>query len=77
MVNELKKHDSSGCVHLEGGDITVVETIHEIKEMKNKKIPGWDQVTIEHLKHSGELMMYTVTWLMNSMVRLEIIPKFL
>ena len=44
--------------------------------MKNKKVPGWDKVTIEHLKHSGELIMHTVTWLMNSMVKLEIIPKF-
>ena len=45
VVKELKRHDSSGCVHLEGGDITVAETIGELKEMKNKKVPGWDQIT--------------------------------
>ena len=59
---------------LEDGCITVEELTVEISKLKNKKAPGWDGITNEHIKHSGKLTISTLTWIMNSIIREEKLP---
>ena len=48
-----------------------------IKQLKNKKAPGWDQITAEHLKYGGESLTVLLIKLFNAMVEYETIPRHL
>ena len=76
ILSEVECLDNELCPleTLEDGPITIQETTNEIMKMKNRKAPGWDMVTNEHLKNSGNLAIATITWLMNNIVKSEIIP---
>ena len=60
---------------MQGGPIAVQEIKREISKMKNKKAPGWDNLTAEHLKYFGKLSTHILAWLMNLMVAKENIPQ--
>jgi hypothetical protein len=45
-----------------------------ISKLKNRKVPGYDRITAEHLKYSGPLTNATLAWLLNSIINIEEIP---
>ena len=59
VTSELQRLDDQVCElsELEGGPITLEETVRELKNMKNRKAPGWDMITSEHLKHGRHTCM--------------------
>ena len=38
------------------------------------KACGWDEISNEHLRYSGDLTKATITWLLNKIVEKEFIP---
>ena len=60
---------------LESGLVTVDEVKKQIHKMKRRKAPGWDRITPEHLKYSGSMTMNAITWLINLIIRVEIMPS--
>ena len=60
---------------LTGGPITVKDTVKQISKMKVKKAHGWDNISAEHLKHSGTTTLASIIWLMNEMISAEILPQ--
>ena len=60
---------------LTGGPITVKDTVKHISKMKVKKVPGWDIISVEHLKYSGTTTLASITWPMNEMISAEILPQ--
>ena len=60
--------------YLRGGKIRVDEVIKQVKLMKNRKAPGHDNITAEHLKHLGEKGMYCLTDMLNCMIECECVP---
>ena len=60
---------------MNGGPITLEETKCMLKKMKNRKAPGWDNVTVESLKHSGDLCLQLLTWMLNEIVKNENMPE--
>ena len=61
--------------YFSGGPILASETKKQIEKMKLKKAPGWDDVTTKHLKFCGPVTIATITWLMNDIVRTEVMPQ--
>ena len=59
---------------LEDGPITIEELKREMRNMKNRKAPWWDMITNENLKHGGQLILATVTWVLNKIIRKEYLP---
>ena len=43
--------------------------------MKNRKAPGWDNVTEESSKHSGDFCLQLLTWMLNEIVKKENMPE--
>ena len=62
---------------LEDGPITKQEVSDEISKMKGNKSPGWDLITAEYLKHSGDVTISSVTMLLNLVVRKDEMPQHL
>ena len=60
---------------LSGGPISVSESCKQINRMKLNKAAGWDQISAEYIKYSGNLCIATITWLMNIMIRREQVPQ--
>ena len=63
--------------YLKGGVITFDEVCVLISKLKNLKACGWDEISNEHLKYSGDLTKSTITWMFNKIVEKEFIPKSL
>ena len=42
--------------------------------MKNRKAPGWDNITVEHIKYAGDVCTETLRWILNATVSTEDIP---
>ena len=61
--------------YLKGGVITYTEVCLLISKLKNMKACGWDEISNEHLKYSGDLTKATITWLLNKIVETEFIPR--
>ena len=59
---ELIYNQVSDTAELEDGPITIEEFKREIRNLKKRKAPGWDMITDENLKHSGQLTLAAVTW---------------
>ena len=62
---------------LSGGPVTDTEVKTEINTMKNKKAPGHDNITAEHLKNLGTNGTEVLVWIMNSIIKNECIPPTL
>ena len=58
----------------EGGPITTVEIKKELKGMKNRKAPGWDNTTVEHMKYASDVCIETLRWILNAIVSTKDIP---
>ena len=63
------------CMYLHGGPISYNETLAMISKLKNRKAPGWDKITAEHLKNGGTMLISALVWTMNGMVRMNLIPS--
>ena len=61
--------------YLKGGVISFNEVCLLISKLKNMKACGWDEISNEHLKYSGDLTKSAITWLLNKIVEKEFIPK--
>ena len=48
------------------------EVCKQITKMANGKSPGWDNITLEHYKYSGEKGITIITWLINFVVFTEV-----
>lgn len=55
--------------------VTEEEVYNIYQTLKNRKAPGPDGITNEHLKNSGPLAVKAVTIMLNSMITLEHIPN--
>ena len=73
FVNDLSVDDK---VELEGGPITESEVCRQIAKMSNGKSPGWDEISVEHYRYSGEKTVSCVTWVLNVIVYQEKIPAY-
>ena len=51
-----------------------VEVSAAINKLNNRKAPGYDGITSEHLKHAGEPLCHLIRLLFNHCIRLEYIP---
>lgn len=60
---------------LKGGIIKIDEIDRIISKMKMMKACGWDEISNEHLKYAGPLVRATITWLLNRIVEIEMVPK--
>ena len=63
--------------YLEGGTITIDEIKACISKLRNKKAPGWDFITSEHLKNAGPIFTAALSWMLNTCVVNSYIPKYL
>jgi hypothetical protein len=63
--------------HLLDNPVNTQEVTECIKQLKNKKAPGWDQITAEHIKYGGQALVNMLTCLFNGMIQYEIIPQHL
>ena len=73
-IAEWDRSELSAGEFMEGGPVTVEEVSAELRHMKNKKAPGHDNITAEHLKHGGEVAVATMTWIINVIVATETVP---
>ena len=71
FVNEAHMGDE----YITGGPITVQEVMKEIHSLKNRKAPGWDRITNEHLKKCGPVVKSVLAWLINNIVHLSEVPE--
>ena len=55
--------------------ITTSEVEDCVKSLKNKKAPGFDHITSEHIKYGGQVLLSALCHLYNRMVKLVHIPK--
>ena len=46
----------------------------EIRKLKLKKAPGWDNVTTEHIRYGGDILLEIITYIFNAMTVTEYIP---
>ena len=60
--------------YLNGGPVSYKEVYNLISKLKNRKAPGLDQVTSEHIKYSGKMMKNAIAWIFNGLIKLEFIP---
>ena len=76
ICNELSYYRSiqADSPYLKGGVITVNEVCLLISKLKFMKACGWDEISNEHLRYSGDLTKATITWLLNKIVEKEFIP---
>ena len=75
-IEEIEcKLNESESIYLTGGPISYSEIDNIIRSLKNKKAPGWDNVTSEHIKYSGVLIKSTITWVMNGIIKTNKIPN--
>ena len=77
---ERSVHDISGRqtvgTFMKGGEFVCSELKKQISKMKPNKAPGWDEITAEHLKHSGTMFIGLLTWIFNEIVLSENIPVY-
>ena len=73
IYNELANMVNS--MYLKGGPATYTEIDKLISKLKNKKAPGWDQLTSEHIKYSGKMIKSAITWLINGLIKASAIPE--
>ena len=62
--------------YMKGGKFLCSELNKQISKMKPNRAPGWDEITAEHLKHSGEAFRGILTWIFNEIVLSEEIPIY-
>ena len=72
---EALRSIQSDSPYLKGGVISIDEVCLLISRSKNMKACGWDEISNEHLKYSGDLARRTITWMLNKIVETEFIPK--
>ena len=79
IEHEITSHFNSinEETYLRGGRINAVEVSCEVSKMKNKKAPGHDNITAEHLKNLGANGIHILVWIMNTIVETENIPQSL
>ena len=65
---------SPQCEFLEGGIITGEEIRKHVTKMKSNKAPGWDGITVEHIRHGGYTLQCVIAWLLNTIIVSEKIP---
>ena len=73
-INQFKQL-ASNETYLRGGPFTITEITKEIKKLKNRKSPGHDAITAEHLKHCGTLSKAALAWALNVIIYTESIPE--
>ena len=74
-VREVSENHTAGQ-YMKGGPFLCSEVSKQISKMKSNRAPGWDEITAEHLKHSGVVFRGLLTWIFNEIVLSEIIPIY-
>ena len=52
------------------------EVMNVCKLLKRNKAPGWDQITTEHVKFGGEMLLHCLRRLFNAIVLYEYVPLY-
>ena len=55
--------------------ISEEETANAVRSLKKKKAGGWDGIVAEHFQYGGVATIKAITWILNSIVITEHIPK--
>ena len=74
-VTDMEKESYDRSSDITESEITEEEVRKIYKTLKNRKAPGKDKITNEHLKYSGPVATRAVAMMFNSMVQLEYIPQ--
>ena len=61
--------------YLNGGPISPGEIKSIIMKMKLRKAPGWDDITVEHIRNAGHVVIKILTWVINGLVHFSHIPQ--